>query len=168
MSPARAARLGALALALAGLLPACGEVTPRQVTPDEATSIPPGTATGASFSGTFFADRVTLEGCSCRRGPCFMVHTNTGTMTLTQSAGALTVVLVAPPLFSGGIDQDGRFSVGESTVVNTLRDTGVIHGTVRAQTSIEAIIETTIVGTVDTVTYDCDLQSSVHATYTGP
>jgi hypothetical protein len=156
-----------LALAIA-LLAGCGGEEPRHLTVDDVTVLPGGTATGTSFSGTYFADRVDIQACNCHRGPCSMINGMTGTTTVTQNGGAVTILSVNPPPLIGGIDLDGRFSAGASAVFDTLYDLVLMEGTLRAQRSIDATVTTTAVGSVGAVQYDCDIHAQLHASYTGP
>ena len=156
----------AIAAVIAGLA-GCGGDEPRHLT-DADVAIPPGTATGTSFSGTYFADHVNLDGCHCRLGLCATFSVNTGTTTVTQNGGAVSIEPVNPPLLTGGIDPDGRFSAGASAYVDIGHDISLMEGTIHAQASLDAVLESTIVATVADVPYDCDLRMRLHASYTGP
>ena len=151
-----------------GALAGCGGDEPRHLTDADVAAIPPGTATGTSFSGTYFADRVDVDGCHCRLGPCSLVTGSRGTTTVTQNGGVVSVEVVDPPLLTGGIDLDGRFSAGASADVDLGHNIVLMEGTIHAQVSLDAVIESTFVAAVGDVGYDCDVRLRFHAGYTGP
>lgn len=156
-----------VAATIAGLA-GCGGDEPRHLTDADVATIPPGTATGTSFSGTYFADRADLDGCHCRLGPCSLLSANMGTTTVTQNGGVVSIEPVNPPLLTGGIDLDGRFSAGASADVDLGHGIELMEGTIHAQVSLDAVVESTFVAVLGDVTYDCDVRLRLHASYTGP
>jgi len=152
-----------------GCLTACGGSPPPHLTPDEVTGIPPGTATGTAFSGTFTIQSQSLDGCLCRRGNCSMVRALAGgQMNVSESNGALAIVIDSGSPYLGGIGPDGRFSAGQSLTSDILDAVSLLRGTVHPQSSVDAVLEETIVAALGAINYDCDIQEGISARYTGP
>jgi hypothetical protein len=91
--------------------------------------------------------------------------------TLTEMDGALNVVEHSntnDTVYNGGIDRDGRFRVGGSSVATKFTSYVLLSGTVVAGVSMDAESQSTFVGPIDSVDYDCDPAGALRLSYLKP
>jgi hypothetical protein len=171
----RAAALGSLAVlstlftlsALAGS--GCGSGA-RRITAADITQVPPGTATGALFSGDYVVTGGAIEGCTCRLGSCSTLHVNVGSITTAvETDGVLQFSSPTGGLgCTGGVDSDGSFRCNASKVqpgdVEYVVANGQFHVANGQPTSMTMIQEVTAA----VANYDCDVRASMVAQYSGP
>lgn len=174
MKGRRACLLGALALVLG-----CGSST-RTLSSADVSNLPPGTASGTEFSGTYLETSATLEGCDCRAGSCALIHAGTPgvTFTVVQQDGMVTMSssgdTTGTPVV-GSVNPDGSFSVGAVAQIPYAVGSGVIYELSQGHFNVSGGLPTgmqfqgdeTIRGTVEGITYDCDVRSSNIAVYEG-
>lgn len=82
---------------------------------DDVTGLPPGTAVGTTFSGSYLAESATIASCTCRVGSCAGITVNAGSITtVIQQDGRLTVTDANGGASVGGVDADGTFWAGSA------------------------------------------------------
>jgi len=148
--------------------------TSRTVTRADVTNLPPGNATGSTYSGVYVLSDGVISACDCRKGSCSQVRVAKGdTFTLTQTDGALHVTLrsaanTTDQLYDGGINRGGDFRVGSSFMVENNVSYSLLSGTVTAEVSVDAQSRVTFVGAVGGEDYDCDFTGDLVLSFSKP
>jgi hypothetical protein len=164
--------VGACAAVALALLASCGAdgPPPRTLTTADVAGMPPGSATGSTFSGTYVVTAAALDACVCRTGSCATFHGMTGGVTVAvETDGKLTLNTDCV----GGVDADGTFWCGGTTSVPENLQIGVNNGkfTTNAAgmpTGFQSTEELTIVATIGPQNFDCDLRGHATARFAGP
>jgi hypothetical protein len=134
----------------------------------DVADMPPGSARGTLYSGTYLVEGSSIDACVCRAGTCDPFSALTGaTATVSALDGVLTSV--GDGTCTGGVDTDGRFWCGEAEESATGAVYGRQQGTFLLAdgqpTSKEFTVDTTVVMTIRGQAYDCDLHASGRARY---
>jgi hypothetical protein len=146
------------------------------LTRDDVTGLPPGDATGTTFSGYYLIASSRLDGCHCRVGQCGLFYPQVGGLReFAQVDGALTEVGY-PPSGTGGVNADGTFWMGfadeSSEMTQYVLDEGQIQLAAGVPVSASYTVTVTFVGTLYTMDgdtpVDCDLRGKSTLRYQGP
>ena len=146
------------------------DLRPRTLTREDVAALPPGSASGSVFAGTYLVREAQIEACACRAGTCQPFHALSGASSVvTQNDGALAST--GSGLCTGGIDEDGRYWCGEAEQSATSTIFGREEGTFELidgmPTWKKFTVETTAVMTLSGVVHDCDVRASGTAQYMG-
>jgi hypothetical protein len=152
----------------------CGSDAPA-LGRDDVTGLPPGNAVGSTFSGSYLVDSGAITGCTCRVGSCGAITGMTGAViTIVQQDGMLTMTQAnantEPEV--GGIDADGRFSLGSATEQPGFAEYSRSDGTFvllgGQPDSASFTAAATIIVAMPGLNFDCDIYVAGTWRYQGP
>jgi hypothetical protein len=86
---------------------------PPTLTRQDVENLPPGDATGPTFTGVYRSIRERVVGCRCRVGNCSLIHAVVGEdVTVNQFGGTVMIIGDGNLTLNGGVNQNGTFWCG--------------------------------------------------------